>query len=80
MPEREASQRMPLDDLIGRVRDEDFNSRFRRRLTLRETSPHVNPVMLAAAGNNSHYVEAWKEHARRCPTCSRLFEYFGFEL
>jgi hypothetical protein len=71
--------RLPLDTLLERMQDPSFTSRHRRRLTFRETSPHVNPVMLAVAGDRSLYVREWRKHARRCPQCGRLFEYFGLE-
>ena len=75
-----AGQRMALDALVSRVRDPVFASRYRRQLSLRETSAHVNPVMLAVSTRNSLYVRSWREHARRCTSCAELFGYFDLEL
>ena len=69
--------RLPLDVLLTRMQDPTFAARHRRQLTLRETSPHVNPVMLAVAREDSFYVRSWREHTRSCAACARLFEYFG---
>ena len=80
MSSSEDPARFPLDVLLERMQDPSFTARHRRRLSLRETSPHVNPVMLAVATNDSFYVRAWRKHARQCPSCTRVFEYFGFDL
>jgi hypothetical protein len=62
------------------VRDPAFVSRHRRRTSLRQTSAHVNPVMLAVSSRDSLYVRSWRDHARRCDACRGLFEYFGLPL
>ena len=72
--------RLSLDSLLERMQDPSFVARHRRRLTFRETSPHVNPVMLAVATNDSFYVRSWRAHARECAPCAQLFEYFGLDL
>ena len=74
------SNRLPLDALFQRMLDPSFTASHRRRLSFRETSPHVNPVMLAVASNDSFYVGAWRDHARECGACAQLFEYFGLDL
>ena len=71
--------RLSLDALLERLQDPSFAARHRRPLAFRETSPHVNPVMLASAGEGSLYVREWRRHARRCAQCGRLFEYFNLE-
>ena len=71
---------MPLDALVSRIEDPAFASRHRRELTLRETSAHVNPVMLAVSSADSLYVRCWRDHARGCEACARLFSYFGLPL
>jgi len=71
--------RIPLDALLERMSDPSFAARHRRRLAFRETSRHVNPVMLAVAGDSSFYVREWRDHARRCAQCARLFEYFDLD-
>lgn len=73
-------QRLPLDALVSRIEDPAFASRHRRELTLRETSAHANPVMLAVARSDSLYVRCWRDHARNCPACADLFAYFGISL
>jgi hypothetical protein len=73
------NDRLPLDALLERMGDPSFAARYRRRLAFRETSPHVNPVMLAVADGSSFYVRHWRDHARRCAQCGRLFEYFNLE-
>jgi hypothetical protein len=75
-----AGQRLALDELVSRVRDPAFASRHRRQLSMRETSAHVNPVMLAVSSQDSLYVRSWREHARRCDACAELFRYFELEL
>jgi len=72
--------RLGLDALVSRIRDPAFASRHRRRLSLRETSAHVNPVMLAVSSRDSLYVRSWREHARRCASCRGVFEYFGLAI
>lgn len=74
------NDRLSLDALLERMGDPSFVNRHRRRLTFRETSPHVNPVMLAVADDSSLYVREWRGHARRCAQCGRLFEYFHLEF
>ena len=73
-------QRLPLDTLVSRIEDPDFASRHRRELTLRETSAHANPVMLAVALPDSLYVRCWRDHAGSCEACASLFKYFGLPL
>jgi len=72
--------RLGLDALVSRIRDPAFAFRHRRQVTLRETSAHVNPVMLAVSSRDSLYVRSWREHARRCAPCRGLFEYFNLPL
>ena len=72
--------RLPLDAIVTRLREPAFAARFRRRLSFRETSPHVSAVMLASADPDSVYVRHWREHARGCPMCAKLYAYFGFDL
>jgi hypothetical protein len=72
--------RLGLDALVSRIRDPAFASRHRRPLSLRETSAHVNPVMLAVSSRDSLYVRSWRDHARRCEPCRGLFEYFSLPL
>jgi hypothetical protein len=72
-------RRLPLDELVARLRDPSFARRYRRRLSLRETSPHVNPLMLAVSTRDSQYVRAWRDHAKDCPACAKLFAYFGLD-
>lgn len=69
--------RMPLDTVVGQLENPDFVAMHRRRLSMRATGLHVNPVMLAASSNASMYVQAWRRHAAACPSCRDLFEYFG---
>ena len=76
----ERSDRLPLDTLVTRLRDPTFAARHRRELSLRTTSAHVNPVMLAVCSVDSLYVREWRRHARRCPACSSVFAYFNLEL
>lgn len=71
------SERLALDVLVRQLDDPDFCEHHPRRLGLRETSAHANPLMLASAGPDSEYVQAWRHHAQRCPACQSLFEYFG---
>jgi hypothetical protein len=71
---------MALDALVSRVRDPVFACRYRRQLSLRETSAHVNPVMLAVSTQESLYVRSWREHARRCGGCAELFSYFDLDV
>ena len=72
--------RLALDALVSRVRDPAFVSRHRRRTSLRQTSAHVNPVMLAVSSRDSLYVRSWRDHASRCDACRGLFEYFGLPV
>ena len=71
------TKRLTLDALVERLDDAGFREHHPRSLGLRETSTHVNPLMLASAEPDSGYVEAWRRHARRCPACHSLFEYFN---
>jgi len=73
----DSGERMPLDHIVDLLRDPAFASSHRRRLSLRETSQHANPLMLAGAGKDSIYVREWREHAENCPACAKLFAYFG---
>lgn len=77
MPTRRPHHRQSLDELVARVRDPGFVSSHRRRLSLRQASAHVSPVMLAAVARDSLYVSEWRDHAHRCRQCARLFAYFG---
>jgi hypothetical protein len=61
------------------VRELALISRFRRRLSFRETSSHASPLMLASAKPDSLYVREWRKHARTCPACAALFAYFGLD-
>ena len=64
--------RRPLDELVAELASPLFAARHRRRASLRETSPHVNPVMLAGAGRDSLYVNDWNTSARA------VYERVGF--
>lgn len=70
------TERLALDDLVRHLKDADFRGHHQRELGLRETSNHVNPLMLVSAASDSEYVQAWRNHAQRCPACRGLFEYF----
>jgi hypothetical protein len=74
------TDRLPLDALVRRVRDPVFRSRHRRQPSMRATSRHVNPVMLAACTADSLYLREWRKHARRCAACARVFAHFGLAL
>lgn len=76
----DGSAKLPLDTLVTQLRNATFVARHRRRLSLRSTSAHANPVMLAVCSPDSLYVREWRQHARRCAACARLFSYFGIEL
>jgi hypothetical protein len=76
----ETDQRVPLDTLVTRMRDPTFASRHRREHSMRDTSAHVNPVMLAVSSRDSLYVRSWRDHARRCEPCRGLYRYFGLPL
>ena len=80
MSQAERSDRMPLDELVTQMRDPTFATRHRREVSLRETSAHVNPVMLAVCTRDSLYVRAWREHASRCSSCSSVYAYFGLPI
>ena len=69
--------RLSIDDVVERLADPGFASRFRRPPTMRGAGAHVNPLMLAVCGSDSLYVTTWRHHAARCPTCRELFTYFG---
>ncbi len=71
--------RLPLDALIHRLRDPELQARYRRELSFRKTSEHVNPLMLAVSSRESMYVRSWRRHAASCETCRHLFVYFGLE-
>ena len=68
--------RLPLDVLVERLRDPQLQAAYRRELSFRKTSGHVNPLMLAVAARDAMYVRAWRGHAERCDACRRLFAYF----
>jgi hypothetical protein len=72
-------ERLPLDDLVALLRDPAFAALHRRRLSLRETSQHANPLMLAVSTADSMYVREWRDHAANCAACGKLFAYFGFD-
>ena len=72
-------QRLPLDALVERASDPGFASLHRRPLSFRETSRHVNPLMLAACRPGSLYVRSWRGHAAECVPCARLFTYFQLD-
>ncbi len=72
--------RRGLDELVTQMGQPGFVTRFRRPPSFRETSAHVNPVMLATAPPRSVYVRQWRRHARRCPACASVFRYFGLSL
>jgi hypothetical protein len=76
----ERSDRMPLDALVTRLRDPTFAARHRREVSLRSTSAHVNPVMLAVCSVDSLYVREWRRHAQKCAACARLFAYFNLDV
>jgi len=76
----ESSNRLPLDSLVTRMRDPTFATRHRRQLSLRSTSEHVNPVMLAVCSRDSLYVQSWRQHARQCRSCAHVFSYFGLDV
>lgn len=80
VPEADSSDRLPLDALVTRMRDPTFVARHRRGVSLRDASAHVSPVMLAVCSRDSLYVRSWRGHARRCPSCARIFNYFGIAL
>lgn len=69
--------RLGIDEIVDLLQDSRFAARHRRRLSLRETSQHVNPLMLAGATAESIYVNEWRKHAGHCPACAKLFSYFG---
>ncbi len=77
MSTRQRHHRHSLDELVVRLRDPGFTCHHRRRLSLRQASVHVNPVMLAVSARDSVYVTEWRDHAHRCAQCGRLFAYFG---
>ena len=70
------SDRLPLDLLVERLRDPQLQAAYRRELSFRKTSGHVNPLMLAVSARDSMYVRDWRSHAERCAACRRLFAYF----
>lgn len=74
------SDRQALDDLVAEMVTPGFVTRYRRAPSFRDTSAHVNPVMLATAPPRSVYVRQWRRHARRCPACGNVFRYFGLSL
>ena len=78
-PQSPDDERLPLDQLVQRLEDPSCQSDHQRSVGLRETSVHANPLMLASADPHSAYVEAWRNHAARCPACGQLFEYFGLD-
>ena len=76
----ENDQRVPLDTLVTRMRDPTFAARNRREHSMRDTSAHVNPVMLAVSSLDSLYVRSWRDHARRCEPCRGLYRYFKLPI
>ncbi len=76
----EDDQRVSLDTLVTQMRDPTFSFRYRREFSLRDTSAHVNPVMLAVSSRDSLYVRSWRDHARRCEPCRGLFRYFDLPV
>ena len=76
---RRTDQRLALDTLMARLRDERFAARLGCPLSFRKTSDHVNPLMLAGCTRDSRYVREWRRHAAECPACASLFEYFGLD-
>ena len=79
-PQSPDDERLPLDTLVQRLEDPTFQGDHPRSVGLRETSAHINPLMLASADSSSTYVDAWRSHAARCPACRQLFEYFGLPV
>ncbi len=77
---RSDRDRLPLDLAVERARDPAFASRHRRPLSFRETSRHVNPLMLAAADPESLYVRSWRPHAQECCACASLFAEFQLQV
>jgi len=69
--------RWSLDLLVRKIGDPALEGRYRRALSFRETSRHVNPLMLAVCGPGALYVRQWRDHALRCRSCRELFSYFG---
>lgn len=80
MASNQDPDRLPLDALVTRMRDPTFAARHRRRLSLRSTSAHVNPVMLAVCSRESLYVREWRRHADHCRSCASIFSYFGIPV
>ena len=78
-PKSPDDERQPLDTLVKRLEDPSFQSEHHRSVGMRETSAHVNPLMLTSTKEDSAYVDAWRDHAARCPACHQLFEYFGLQ-
>ena len=76
----DANARLPLDRLIESLEDNGCGRGRPRPKGFRETSAHANPLMLASADGDSDYVRAWRDHARRCPACRKLFAFFDLAL
>jgi hypothetical protein len=76
----DTDERLALDALVTRMRDPTFAGRYRRELSLRQTSAHVNPVMLAVCSQDSLYLREWRRHARRCAACARVFNHLGIAI
>lgn len=72
--------RLSIDDMMVRMVDPAFASRFRRPPTMRGAGAHVNPLMLAVCAADSLYVTTWRAHAARCDACRELFLYFGVRV
>jgi len=73
-------RRMALDQLLQQLVEPGFIVRHRRAPSMRETSGHVSPSMLAVAPPRSRYVRRWRRHARHCQRCSEVFRYMGLSL
>lgn len=74
------ADRLSIDDVVARLADPVFASRFRRPPTMRGAGAHVNPLMLAVCAADSLYVATWRAHAGRCDACRELFVYFGVRV
>jgi hypothetical protein len=73
-------RRKALDRLVPRMVEPEFVVCHRRVPSMRETSGHVSPAMLALAPPRSRYVRRWRRHARRCPGCAATFRFMGLPL
>jgi hypothetical protein len=73
-------RRWGLDQLVARMMEPGFVTRYCRVRCFHEASGHVSPTILAVQSPRAGYVSRWRRHARRCPTCASVFRYFGFSL